>query len=150
MTDDWVYFEGVIAPMEWGKNTYTILPLPDEVVAALPEGTKRIEGEFGDFPINLALTKAPVINGVFVYTGKAFLRDSGLEVGAPFDARIRAVDPDLVEMPEDVMAALRAAGRSADWAALSPGQQRGRLHLVNTAKRADTRTKRIATLIAEL
>lgn len=150
MSDDWVYFEGVIAPMDWGKNTYTILPLPDEVVAALPEGTKRVEGEFGDFPINLALTKAPVIDGVFVYTGKAFLRDSGLEVGVPFDARIRAVDPDLVETPEDVMAALRAAGRSADWAALTPGQQRGRLHLVNTAKRADTRTKRIATLIAEL
>ena len=150
MSDGWVYFEGVIAPMEWGKNTYTILPLPEEVVAALPAGTKRIEGEFGDFPVNLALTKAPVIDSVFVYTGKAFLRDSGLEVGMPFDARIRAVDPDLVEMPEDVMAALRAAGRSADWAALSPGQQRGRLHLVNTAKRADTRTKRIATLIAEL
>ena len=150
MSDSWVCFDGVIEPMAWGRNTYTILRLPDAVIDALPKGTKRIEGEFGEFPINLALTKAPVIDAVFVYTGKTFLRDSGLVVGAPFEARVRAVDPDLVEMPEDVTAALPAAGRSADWAKLTPGQQRGKLHLVNTAKRADTRAKRIATLIAEL
>ncbi|WP_420012770.1 hypothetical protein [Tateyamaria sp.] len=132
MTDGWVAFEGVIAPMEWGKNTYTVLRLPEDVIAALPKGTKRIEGEFGDFPVNLALTKAPVIDGVFVYTGKAFLRDSGLTPGEVFEARVRAVDPDLVEIPEDLSAALRAAGRSADWAALSAGQQRSRLHLSRT------------------
>ncbi|MEM8654558.1 MAG: YdeI/OmpD-associated family protein [Pseudomonadota bacterium] len=150
MSDDWLWFDGVIAPMEWGKNTYTILRLPDAVTAALPAKTKRIEGEFGDFPINLALTKAPVIDGLFVYTGKTFLRDSGLTVGEPFEARIRPVDPDLVEVPDDVMQALRTADRTARWQALTPGQRRSRLHLVNTAKRADTRAKRIAKLIADL
>ncbi|MEX0312301.1 MAG: YdeI/OmpD-associated family protein [Tateyamaria sp.] len=150
MTEDWLWFEGVIEPMEWGKNTYTIVRLPDDISAALPPKTKRVEGEFGDFPINLALTKAPVIDGIYVYTGKTFLRDSGLEVGQPFDARVRPVDPDIVEVPDDVLVALRGAGRSADWAALSAGQQRSRLHLVNTAKRADTRAKRIAKLIADL
>ncbi|MEX0367728.1 MAG: YdeI/OmpD-associated family protein [Ruegeria sp.] len=150
MTDNWLWFEGVIEPMEWGKNTYTIVRLPDDIAAGLPPKTKRVEGEFGDFPINLALTKAPVIDGIYVYTGKTFLRDSGLEVGQPFDARVRPVDPDIVEVPEEVLAALRRAGRSADWSALSAGQQRSRLHLVNTAKRADTRAKRIAKLIADL
>ena len=148
--DDWLWFEGVIEPMEWGKNTYTILRVPDEIASALPPKTKRIEGEFGDFPINLALTKAPVIDGQFVYTGKTFLRDSGLEVGQPFEARVRPVDPSIVEVPEDVTAALRAAGRTDRWNALSPGGQRSKLHLVNTAKRADTRARRIANLIAEL
>ncbi len=147
---DWITFDAQIEPMAWGKNTFTIVHLPDAAVAALPAGTKRIEGEFGDFPVNLALTKAPVINGVFVYTGKSFLRESGLEPGEVFEARIRPADPNVVEMPEDVAAALRAAGRSADWAALTPGQQRSKLHLVNSAKRADTRTKRIAKLIATL
>ncbi|MEO1779695.1 MAG: YdeI/OmpD-associated family protein [Pseudomonadota bacterium] len=147
---DWITFEARIEPMEWGKNTYTIVRLPDEATAALPAGTKRIEGEFGDYPVNLALTKAPVIDGTFVYTGKTFLRDSGLTPGEVFDARIRPADPGDVETPDDVAAALRAAGRSADWAALTPGKQRGLLHLVNTAKRADTRAKRIAKLISEL
>ncbi|APX12619.1 YdeI/OmpD-associated family protein [Tateyamaria omphalii] len=150
MSDDWLWFEGVIKPLNWGKNTYTILRLPDDIAAALPPKTKRIEGEFADVPINLALNKAPVIDGLFVYTGRTFLRDSGLEVGHPFDARIRPVDPNVVEVPEEVSAAIRGAGRSTQWAALTPGQQRSKLHLVNIAKRSDTRAKRIAKLIAEL
>ncbi|MEO1363578.1 MAG: YdeI/OmpD-associated family protein [Pseudomonadota bacterium] len=147
---DWITFEAQIEPMEWGKNTYTIVRLPGDAMRALPEGTRRIEGEFADHPVNLALTRAPVIDGTFVYTGKTFLRDSGLTPGEVFDARIRPADPDAVDTPEDVAAALRSAGRSADWAALTPGRQRGLLHLVNSAKRADTRTKRIARLISEL
>lgn len=146
----WITFDGQIEPMTWGKTTYTILILPDAVRAALPQDTKRIEGEFAEHTVNLALTKAPVVDGTFVYTGKTFLRDSGLGVGEVFEARIRPVDPNLVEVPADLAAALAAAGRSADWAALSPGQKRGRLHGVNTAKRAETRQKRIGILISEL
>ena len=147
---DWLAFEARIEPMEWGKNTFTIVRLPDDVIEALPAGTKRIEGEFGDFPVNLALTKAPAVDGTFVYAGKTVLRDSGLQPGEVFDARIRPADPSQVDTPDDVAAALRAADRSADWAALTPGKQRGLLHLVNTAKRAETRAKRIAKLISEL
>mgnify|MGYP001799350341 CR=1 FL=1 len=150
MSEDWQTFDGVIEPMEWGKNTYTVLRIPDDVMASFPSGTRRVEGEFGDFPINLALTKAPAIDGIFVYTGKAFLSDSGLVVGETFEARIRPVDPNLVEMPDDVAAALHAAGRTADWNNLSPGNRRGRLHTVQTAKRADTRARRISTLISDL
>ena len=91
-----------------------------------------------------------MIDGTFVYTGKTFLRDSGLTPGEVVDARSRPADPAQVDTPEELAAALRAAGRSADWAALTPGRQRGLLHLVNAAKRADTRTKRIARLISEL
>lgn len=147
---DWITFEARIEPMEWGRNTYTIVALPADVITALPPGTKRIEGEFGEHPVNLALTKAPVMHGTFVYTGKTFLRDSGLAPGEVFDARIRPADPSHVDMPGDVATALRVANRSADWAALTPGQQRGKLHLVNSAKRADTRAKRIAKLIDKL
>ena len=70
---DYIYFEGRIEPMEWGKNVYTIQRIPTHVMADLPQGTRRIEGEFGDHPVNLALTKAPVIEGSFVYTGKTHL-----------------------------------------------------------------------------
>ncbi|MEL6618175.1 MAG: YdeI/OmpD-associated family protein [Pseudomonadota bacterium] len=147
---DWIAFDARIEPMEWGKRTYTVVRLPDTVVNALPTGTKRVEAEFGSFPVNLALTRAPVIEGVFVYAGKQFLRESGIEPGEGFEARIRPADPNHVDMPEDVAAALRVAGLSAQWAALTPGQQRGKLHLVNSAKRADTRTKRITELISTL
>ena len=26
--DEWIEFEGRVAPMVWGKSTYTILPIP--------------------------------------------------------------------------------------------------------------------------
>lgn len=148
---DWITFEATITPVEWGEKTYTVLHLPDDVAACLnAQGARRVEGELSDHPVNLPLAKAPVINGVFLYSGKTFLCDTGLEPGAVFEARLRPADPDAVEVPADVRAAVRSAGRSADWDALTPGRQRGILHHVCAAKGAQTRAKRIAKLVADL
>lgn len=148
---DYVEFEGVVEPMEWGDATYTVLRLPPDVQAALEaDGARRVEGEINDHPVNLALTKAPVIEGVFLWAGKSLLSEIGIEPGAPLEVRLRKAPVDHVETPEDVMAELRAADRSAAWEALTPGKRRGLLHQVNTAKRAETRKKRIAKLVMEL
>lgn len=144
-------FEGQITPMEWGKSVYTILRLPDDVANALEaEGAKRVEGEINDHPVNLALTKAPVIDGVFLWTGKSLLSEIGISPGDHFDVRLRKADADAVDMPDDVILALRQAEASDRWNALTPGKQRGLLHTINTAKRAETRQKRIAKMIADL
>ncbi|MEM6941691.1 MAG: YdeI/OmpD-associated family protein [Pseudomonadota bacterium] len=137
--------------MEWGDNVYTVLPLPADVSEALAaEGAKRVEGELGEYPVNLALTKAPVIEGTFLYTGKALLKEAGLAPGETIEVRLRAADPDFVEVPSDVSAALRAADRWALWNSLSPGKRRGLLHPLTTAKRPETRQKRIGALLKEL
>lgn len=53
--------------MESGRNTYTVLPILDDVARALTDqGARRVEVELNDFPANLALTKAPVMDQVFV------------------------------------------------------------------------------------
>lgn len=146
---DWIAFEARIEPMAWGRNTYTILRLPPEIVSAL-DGARRVEGEIGDHPVNLAVTRAPVLDDPFLWAGKAFLEAAGLEPGAPVEVRLRPADPAAVDLPDDVCAALRAAGRTADWAALTPGRRRGLLHGIGTAKRAKTRAKRIADLLKGL
>ncbi|MEL6640322.1 MAG: YdeI/OmpD-associated family protein [Pseudomonadota bacterium] len=144
-------FIGRIVPMEWGKSTYTVLPIPDDVSAALfANGAKRVEGEIGDFPINLALTKSPVMGQVFVYTGKSFLRESGISPGEEVEVRMRPAPDQLVETPEDLVFALRQAEMSDRWAALTPGKRRGLIHTVTTAKRPETRAKRIAKILAEI
>lgn len=144
-------FEAIIEPMEWGKSTYTILRLPSDVAAALDaEGAKRVEGEIGDHSVNLALTKAPVVEGTFLWTGQSLLDAAGIRPGEKLEVRLRKADPEAVETPEDVAAALRTAEKSADWAALSAGKRRGMLYHVTSAKRAETRAKRIVKLIAEL
>ncbi|MEM9788147.1 MAG: YdeI/OmpD-associated family protein [Pseudomonadota bacterium] len=146
---DYLSFEGQVVPMEWGKSVYTVLPLPDDIAKALQaDGARRVEGEINDHPVNLALTTAPVIDQVFLWTGKSLLQEIGIAPGEPVDVRLRKAD-DSVETPEDVMLALRQADATAKWEALTPGKKRGLLHGVNTAKRAETRAKRIAKLIAD-
>lgn len=146
---DYITFEGAVEPMEWGKATYTVLRIPPEVVDALGK-TKRVEGEINDHPVNLALTKAPVIDGVFIWAGKTLLREVGIDPGERIEVRLRAAPDDLVEVPSDVVNALRSAGLTESWDSLTAGKQRGMLYQVTSAKRAETRLKRIAKLLAEV
>ena len=146
---EWVAFEAAVEPMEWGRSVYTVLPLPDEVMAALGQ-PKRVEGEIADHPVNLAPTLAPVRDCAFLWTGKALLDAAGIAPGEVVEVRLRPADPDAVDLPDDVAAALRAAGRTAEWEAMTPGRRRAALQHVAAAKRTETRTKRIAALVATL
>jgi Bacteriocin-protection, YdeI or OmpD-Associated/Domain of unknown function (DUF1905) len=145
----YVTFEGRVEPMVWGTSTYTILRVPDDVVAAL-SGTRRVEGEINDHPVNLALTRAPVVEGVFLWTGQSLLDRGGIVPGEILEVRLKPAPDDRVDVPDDVLAALRAAGVMAGWETLTPGRRRGMLHQINTAKTAATRAKRIAALVAGL
>lgn len=147
----WQTFNGRIELMEWGKNTYTVLPIPENIAAALKaDAAKRVEIELDDHPFNMALTKSPVFAGTFVYAGKTILRTAEISPGEEIEVRLCKADPDLVEVPKDVMLAIRAASASDAWLALTAGKQRGLIHTVNTAKRPETRLKRIAQLISFL
>ncbi len=146
---DYVTFDARVEPMVWGKSTYTILRVPDHIVDALGK-TRRVEGEVNDHPINLAITRAPVIDSAFLWAGKAFLAETGLEPGEITEVRLRPAPDDLVEVPPDVTDALRSAGATEVWEALTPGKRRGLLHQVTSAKRAETRVKRISALVASL
>lgn len=149
--NEWLSFTGQIEPMEWGKNTYTVLSIPGDIADALTElGAKRVEVELNDHLFNMALTKSPVISGIFIYTGKTILHAAGISPGEEIDVRLRKADPNLVEVPNDVISAIRSSALSDAWASLTPGKQRGLLHTVNTAKRAETRAKRIAQLLTTL
>jgi hypothetical protein len=146
---DWVTFEGRVEPLSWGRATYTILRLPDAVVTALGK-TRRVEGEIADHPVNLALTRAPVVEGVFLWAGSSLLERIGITPGELVDIRLRAAPDDRVDLDPDIEAAIRAAGRLAEWEALTPGRRRGLLYPVATAKTEPTRRKRIDKLVTSL
>lgn len=149
MTDGWVTFEGRIEPMVWGRSIYTILRIPPEVVAAL-HPARRVMGEIAEHPVNLALTRAPVIDDVFLWTGKALLDRIGIEPGERVEIRLRPAPDDVVELDPDVEAALHSAGLSEQWESLTPGRRRGLLHQISTARTHPTRAKRIAKLLEDL
>ncbi|MEO1734253.1 MAG: YdeI/OmpD-associated family protein [Pseudomonadota bacterium] len=148
---NWLEFEGRIEPLVWGRGTYTILRLPAWVSTSLQaQNTKRVEGEIADFPVNLGLAKSPEVDGVFLWTGKSLLDQIGVVPGHALNIRLRPTDPDHVDTPSDVNAALSAADVTHVWTELTPGKRRGLLHQVQTAKRAETRNKRIAALVSHL
>lgn len=148
---DWLAFEGRITPLEWGRATYTILRLPPEVAATLAAlGARRVEGEINDQPVNLALSRAPVVEGVFLWTGQSLLDRLGLAPGEPLEVRLRPAPAGDVETPEDLALALRQGEASAAWEALSAGKRRGLLYRIDTARTAPTRAKRIAEVVAGL
>jgi Bacteriocin-protection, YdeI or OmpD-Associated/Domain of unknown function (DUF1905) len=148
---DYVTFEGAVEPLEWGRAVYTILRLPEDVADKLVSaGARRVEGEIAEHPVNLALTKAPVVDGVFLYAGKSLLDRIGIAPGERVEVRLRPAPDDVVEVEPDVTAALLAHGAMAAWEALTPGKRRGLLYPLSTAKTAATRAKRIAKMIMDL
>ncbi|TNC70332.1 YdeI/OmpD-associated family protein [Rubellimicrobium roseum] len=147
----WLGFEGRVEPVEWGRATYTVLRLPPEVAATLlSQGARRVEGEINDHPVNLALSRAPVVEGLFLWTGRSLLDRLGVTPGEPLEVRLRPAPSDEVDTPDDLALALRQAGAGAAWEALTPGKRRGLLHRIDSAKTAPTRAKRIASVVADL
>ena len=148
---DYTTFAARITPMEWGDSVYTVVPLSDDILATLGK-TKRVEGEFNDHPVNLAIAKAPaaVIGTPFLWAGKTLLDRVGLEPGEEFEARLRPAPDNVGDVPPDVTNALRSAGLTDMWEALTPGKRRSHLYPIDTAKRAETRMNRIAKLLETL
>ena len=151
MDGDWLSFEAAVEPLVWGRSTYTILRLPQPVAEALNlAGAKRVAGEIAEHPVNLALIKAPVVDGVFVWAGQSLLSRTGIAPGDVVEVRLRPAPPDEVETPHDVDAALQHNGLTEAWQALTAGKRRGLLYQIETAKRPETRAKRIAALMLEM
>lgn len=145
----WVAFEGRVEPLTWGRATYTILRLPSETLNGLGK-CRRVEGEIAEHPVNLALSRAPVVEGVFLWTGQSLLDRIGIQPGEPVEVRLRPALDDRVDLDPDIEAALRAGGVVDHWESLTPGKRRGLLYQIATAKTEPTRGKRIQRLVEDL
>jgi hypothetical protein len=143
--------DGFIEPMEWGSSTYTVIRVPDALVAAATIArTRRVGGLLDDVPVNLAITKAPVIDSGFVWAGASLLRRMRLEVGDPVRGSLSPVDPDHVPVPADLTEALQRHDMRDAWEALAPAVRRRRLVPVESAVTAATRERRISALLDQL
>lgn len=145
----WTEFEGRIEPMLWGDKTFTVLPLPDAVVAALGNPA-RVEGEIAEHPVNLAISRGGPIDTAYLWAGQSLLDRIALAPGDRARVRLRPAPADHVDTPEDLTAALLRAGALTAWEGLSPGKRRGLIYLIDTAKRPATRAKRIVETVAGL
>ena len=131
-------FEGAVEPLAWGRvDLHHPAPADRRRPSALAAaGARRVEGEIDEHPVNLALSRAPVVEGVFLWAGQSLLDRIGIAPGERLEVRLRPAPDDAVDTPDDVAAALRRAGRTGAWEALTPGKRRGLLYQIDTAKTA--------------
>lgn len=144
-------FTAIIEPVLWGTATYTIVRVPDEVAeAAKSYGTRRVSGTIDETPINLAITRAPVVAGAFLWAGKPLLRKAGLREGDLVEVRVHLADADDVDVPGDVTSALTEANVVGVWEGLTPADRRRKLYAVESKRTARSRGAAIAALVAML
>lgn len=144
-------FDAVLEPLVWGRSTYVVLRLPAAVVeAAAAAGTRRVAGTVDGVEVNLAVTRADVLDEPFLWAGAGLRRRLGAAPGDVVACRLAPVDPDHVPVPPDVREAVEAAGLGPAFDALRPAEQRRRLVPVEDAVRPDTRARRVADLVASL
>jgi hypothetical protein len=141
-------FESTVDAVVWGRSRYTVVRVPEGLAAgARAEGTRRVAGTIDDQPVDLALNRAPVVDGPFLWAGASLLRRLRVEAGEPVTCRLAPADPDEVLLPDDVERALVAAGVLGTWEALPAPTRRRRLQPVASARTAGTRERRVRELV---
>lgn len=126
--------------------------LPEEIESQLswPKGNRlRFKGTINGHPMEGAW--GPAEGSHFAILGQDFRRTALLTETSLVEVSFEIVDSDLVEVPEDIAAALeRDQFNAFKWDCLTPGMKRGFLHQINQAKTPETRSKRIGKLMEKL
>ncbi|MFB7893843.1 YdeI/OmpD-associated family protein [Microbacterium sp. NPDC056044] len=136
----------VLAPM----GPATAIELTDEQVAELGGGKRAavVVGIGG----RTARVRLGVMDGRnLVGLSKAVRAELGVEIGDEVDATIDLDTAEReVEVPDDLAAALEAAGARAAFDALTLSRRKELARGVTEAKRPETRERRVAAAVAEL
>lgn len=145
-------FDTTIRRHAVGRYHYTVVYLPDAIARTLPFAQHprlRIEADVSGVPVKGAWQPA---KGVwFLMLPKPGLKSAGLSIGDDVEVAFRVIAQDDVDVPEELAAALsRSAKRRKAWNAHTAGTQRGLAHFVESAKRPDTRQKRLDAVLAAL
>lgn len=139
-------FQTTLSPIK-GVFMKAAIFLPKEIVGALPEGRVRVKGTFNGAPFALAVQHQK--NGARYFSVSAPLRKAaGIELGDPVRVLFKVVDPDKLEVPEELEAVLAQdeTARKA-WDKLTTGYRRSLIHYVTSVKNVDSRIRRSIDLL---
>lgn len=128
----------------------TAIELTDAQVEELGGGKRAaVRVAIGDKSARLRLAGMGGCN--LIGLSKAARAELGVEIGDTVDAVIELDEAErTVDLPDDLAAALRAAGLQKSFDALSYTRRKEAARGVTEAKRAETRERRIAAVIASL
>jgi hypothetical protein len=131
-----------------GGMDYCAVPVPAEVTAALgthgPVLVMARVDESAPFQVSLF----PVGGGKhYIRIRAAVRKEVGVMTGDEILIRATVLDRAEVEMPDDLVDALKAENASDAFALLPPGKRNFLVRRINEVARAETRAKRIAEAV---
>ena len=131
------------------KNVTGIV-VPDETIAALSGGQRpRLKINVNGYE----MTAAPgrMAGKTMISFSAAHRAASGLSAGEEITVRLElATEPEAIEVPTDLGAALGAAGKSDAFSKAAPSRRKEWVRQVTEAKGDDTRRRRIAKIVESI
>ena len=126
----------------------TAIFLPDHIIEKLPPGRVRVEGKFNQAPFALAVQHMK--DGSRFFSVSASLRKAAaIQIGDKVKVVFRIVDPDKLDMPEELEAVLAQDDEARKaWDKLSRGFQRSLIHYITSVKNVDSRIRRCLDTMA--
>ena len=154
MSDEYlVTFEGKIATVEFNQFVSTVVYLPQKFHRQLPLKANprlRTKGFIDNIPFELALQPTGK-NRWYLMLAKRLTKLLNKRVGDTIVVMLDIADQDHVSVPKELEHALFADDQAKRvWESLTPGKRRGMAHRVVSAKRADTKEKRVLEILEEL
>jgi hypothetical protein len=141
-------FDGVVAP---APRSGALVALPRDAAQVLGAGGRLpVVAWFND--IEYRGSTMPTGGGqLCIGIAKAIRAAAGVEIGDAVHVRIELDDaPRTVEVPEDLAAALAAAGLTEAFASLSYTHRKEHIRAVEDARRPGTRARRVEQTVARL
>ena len=109
-----------------------------------------MQGAINGIPFNLA--PRPLADGSrYLTIGNSLRKELKIKLGDPVVVEFVLVDPDLLEVPQELQAALDFDEDALRfWQQYSTGLQRSLVHYINSAKSTETKIKRALELTAHM
>ncbi len=146
-------FEAELDLQMVGTYRYHAIKLPAEVQSQIDFVTgvkQRFEGTVNGEEFAGALLPTGTGDYYMMVNG-ALRKKLKLKLGDSLSVSITIVDPNKVDVPEDVTRALSTDEEPLfKWDVLTPGTKRGILHQINSARSEALRADRIASLVERL
>jgi hypothetical protein len=134
----------------WAEGMdYCAVPVPAKTTEALgTRGPVLVRARVNESPA-FQVSLFPVGGGKHYIRIKAKVRkETGTKIGDRIEVQITVLDRAEVDIPEDLMNALRAENADESFNSLSPGKKNFMVRCINEAAKAETRAKRIREAVA--
>jgi hypothetical protein len=145
-------FTTQLSELDFGRMVYAVAYLPTELIQRLlfPKSKRlRIDGEVNGVRINAGLL--PDGGRYYLLISKKLQKQCGVTKGGTVNVAFNIADSDAVDVPRELEFALQADDSAKRaWENLTAGKMRGHCYRIESAKRIETKQRRIEEILEEL